>query len=134
MTLQALIAGKGRDILVPKLGSPVRILDFAERLLGDRDLVMDVRFTGLLPGEKLHEDLMAADESLCETEYPALRRILAPLPEPMEVNAWARRLSNCVQQRDLVGAIDIVRKTLPSYSPSETLLSLGAPDAKKAHL
>ncbi len=80
------------------------------------------------------KDLIDAGETLCETEYPALRRIFAPLPEPMEVNAWARRLTNCVQQRDPVGAIDIVRETLPSYSPSDTLLSLSMPDAKKAQL
>jgi FlaA1/EpsC-like NDP-sugar epimerase len=54
LTLQALVASKGRDILVPELGSPVR-------LLGDRNLAVGVRFTGPLPGEKLHEDLIAAD-------------------------------------------------------------------------
>lgn len=133
LTLQTLVAGKGRDILVPELGSPVRILALAERLLDGRDLALGVRFTGLLPGEKMHEALIAADETSGATEYPALGRILAPLPEPMEVNAWARRLANCVQQRDLVGAVNIVRETLPSYSPSDTLLSLGTPDARKAH-
>ncbi len=132
LTLQALVAGEGRDILVPELGSPVRILDLAERLLDGRDLTGGVRITGLLPGEKLHEDLVDADETLSETEYPALRRIVAPLPEPMEVNAWACRLVNYVQQRDVAGAIDLVREVLPTYSPSDTILSRSTPAVEKA--
>ena len=126
LTLQALVAGEGRDILVPDLGLPVRILDLAERLLDGRDLTRGVRFTGLLPGEKLHEELVDADETLSETVYPALRRIVAPLPEPMEVNAWGCRLANYMQQRDVAGAIDLVREVLASYSPSDTILSLRA--------
>jgi FlaA1/EpsC-like NDP-sugar epimerase len=132
LTLQALVAGEGRDILVAELGPPVRILDLAERLLYGRVPDTAITFTGLLPGEKRHEELVDAKETLRETEYPALRRIVAPLPEPMAVNAWACRLANYVQQRDVVGAIDLVREVLPSYSPSDTILSLSTPAVEKA--
>ena len=132
LTLQTLAVGESRDILVPDLGPPVRILNLAERLIDGRDADIAITFTGLLPGEKRREELVDAEETLCETRYPALRRIVAPLPEPMAVNAWACRLANYVQQRDVAGAIDLVREVLPSYSPSDTILCRGAPAIQNA--
>ena len=90
------------------------------------------RLAELLVLGTLHEELIDADETLADTEYPALRRIVAPLPEPMEVNAWACRLANYVQQRDVAGAIELVHEVLTSYSPSDTILSIGAPAIEKA--
>lgn len=52
------VAEKDPGVYQAKMGDPVRILDLAKQMIGDRDI--KIEFTGLRPGEKLHEQLEAA--------------------------------------------------------------------------
>jgi FlaA1/EpsC-like NDP-sugar epimerase len=55
------------------MGEPVRILDIAERLIersGRPDI--SIEFTGLRPGEKLHEDLFGLDENAAPSAHPSI--------------------------------------------------------------
>ena len=64
-------------ILIPELGSPVRIEDLARSLVGDRDV--PISFTGLRPGDKLTEDLVYTEEVKEGTSGPlSVYRSFAP--------------------------------------------------------
>lgn len=81
LILQASLLDEIRgQIAMLEMGEPVRILDLARNLLrlsGNRSRKRSIVFTGLRPGEKLHEELVAPDEETIETPIPKVRLIRA---------------------------------------------------------
>ena len=76
LLLQAGLQGKGGEILVLDMGEPVRIVDLARdmiRLSGADPDRVPIVFTGLRPGEKLYEELLATEEATLPTTHPKLR-------------------------------------------------------------
>ena len=62
LVLQAAAIGESGQVLVLDMGEPVRIIDLARqliRLAGFTDKRIDIHFSGLRPGEKLYEELLA---------------------------------------------------------------------------
>ncbi len=76
LLLQAGLQGRGGEILVLDMGEPVRIVDLARDMIklsgADPDKIAVV-FTGLRPGEKLFEELLASEEETIPTSHPKLR-------------------------------------------------------------
>ena len=80
LVLQAGLQGKSGEILVLDMGEPVRIVDLARdliRLSGADPERIDVVFTGLRPGEKLYEEVLASDETTRPTRHPKLHVAMA---------------------------------------------------------
>lgn len=76
LVLQAGLMGKGGEILVLDMGEPVKIVDLARdliRLSGYSEDEIRIVYTGLRPGEKLYEEVLAADENSLATPHPKLR-------------------------------------------------------------
>ena len=76
LVLQAGAMGLGGEIFVMDMGEPIRIVDLAHdmiRLSEATDEEIKVIYTGLRPGEKLFEELLADDEHTRATPHPKLR-------------------------------------------------------------
>lgn len=76
LVLQAGLMGVGGEIFVLDMGEPVRIAELARlmiRLSGADEDRIRIEYTGLRPGEKLYEELLADDESNLPTPHPKLR-------------------------------------------------------------
>jgi len=95
LVLQAALMGKGAEIFVLDMGEPVRIVDLARQLIrlsGFSEDDIRIVFTGLRPGEKLYEELLADAERTMPTRHPKLRiakSVAAPRPGlEQEVLGW----------------------------------------------
>jgi len=76
LVLQAALMGEGGEIFVLDMGDPVRIVDLARQLIRLSGLSEDdvrVVYTGLRPGEKLYEEVLADAEKTLPTPHPKLR-------------------------------------------------------------
>jgi FlaA1/EpsC-like NDP-sugar epimerase len=75
LVLQAATMGAGGEIFILDMGEPVKIVDLARNLIGLSGLSRDdieIRFTGMRPGERLYEELALEDESVQKTRHPKI--------------------------------------------------------------
>jgi FlaA1/EpsC-like NDP-sugar epimerase len=121
LVLQAALMGEGGEIFVLDMGEPVKIVDLARELVLLSGLsLQDVRieYTGLRPGEKLYEELLADSERTLPTPHPKLRVARAAggvdealLPEMLDWIAAGRDPGE-------EGVRERLRAWIPEYAPS----------------
>jgi FlaA1/EpsC-like NDP-sugar epimerase len=106
LVLQAGALGQHGDIFVLDMGEPLRILDLAREFIalqgGDPDTPGAIKFTGLRPGEKLHEELCNPGEQLLPTSNPHISRLQPPpnLPTWEQMTEYLRQLQEAVARAD----------------------------------
>jgi len=94
LVMQAGLMGKGGEIFVLDMGEPVKIADLARdmiRLSGFDENEIRIVYTGLRPGEKLYEEVLADGESSLPTPHPKLRIAQVRPADPAmleQLSAW----------------------------------------------
>ena len=121
LVLQAGSMGGGGEILVLDMGEPVRIVDLARdmiRLSGFTEEEIRIEFTGLRPGEKLYEELLADSETTLPTRHPKLRVARA---DGVPDGAWLDELAAWLAcpDRDPGDVRRALRAWVPEYRPPE---------------
>jgi FlaA1/EpsC-like NDP-sugar epimerase len=116
LVVQAGAIGAGGEVFVLDMGDPVRIVDLARDMIRLSDLVegrdIEIRFTGLRPGEKLFEELFESREELLETAHPKIHAARLALPAGLRLPEILERLEQAVGLEP-----DGVRRTLKSLVP-----------------
>ena len=136
LILQAAALGNGGDIFILDMGEPVRIVDLARQMIRlsgfEPDEDVEIVFTGLRPGEKLHEQLVSADEEITATYHDRIKVVRSSVP-PL-VDTWLPSLQACMERGDLSGTVRLLQTLVPHYQPSAFLLqTLCETEARRNH-
>ncbi|WJK36162.1 polysaccharide biosynthesis protein [Solwaraspora sp. WMMA2065] len=86
LVIQAAAVGRDGESLVLDMGEPVRIADVARSIAEQDDNPVRIIYTGLRPGEKLHEDLLGAGEPDCRPLHPLISQVPVPALDPVHVH------------------------------------------------
>ncbi len=107
LVIQAGALGRDGEALVLDMGEPVRIDDVARRLAAQAPRPIEIIYTGLRPGEKMHEVLFGADERGASPGHPRITHVSVPplpgdavdtLPDDLE-DSGARRSTGAADER-----------------------------------
>ena len=87
LVLQSATLGEGGEIFVLDMGLPMKIADLARQLIElsglEPDTDIEIKYTGLRPGEKLFEELNHKTENMVATEHAKVMRFLSQ-PQTLE--------------------------------------------------
>ncbi len=118
LVLQAGASARGGEIFVLDMGDPVRIVDLAENLIRLSGYVpyedIEIKFTGLRPGEKLYEELLMDEEGLQATEN-SLIHIGRPLDINEQVLVDGLLELEKAMYDDNADIRSIIKKLVPTY-------------------
>lgn len=121
LVMQAGYMGKGGEIFVLDMGEPVKIVDLARDLIRLSGLNVDdikIEFSGLRPGEKLYEELLADDENTLPTPHSKLRIGQARMVSTSEWQAMLAWISTDSTFTD-GGVRQQLQQWVPEYTPDE---------------
>lgn len=95
LVIQAGGIGRPGEVLILDMGEPVSILEVAERMIAMSGKDLEIVFTGLRPGEKLHEELIGAGEELERPFHPKIAhaRVASLTPERLDRSQWIARMN-----------------------------------------
>jgi FlaA1/EpsC-like NDP-sugar epimerase len=118
LVMQAGYMGKGGEIFVLDMGEPVKIVDLAKeliRLSGLNEGDIKIEFSGLRPGEKLYEEVLADNEHTLPTPHPKLRIAQARQIVAAELQAMLDWVNT-----DSANTDEVVRERLQHWVPEYT--------------
>lgn len=122
LVLEAGGIGRGGELLVLKMGEPVRIVDLAEDLIKLSGLSLDdvpIVFTGIRPGEKLEESLWEEGAVAESTSHPDVLSVIeGDEPGSQAVDELLSALSAAVKQGDTLGIQAVLAHHIPTFVPS----------------
>ncbi len=131
LVLQAMSGAKGGEIFVLDMGEPVKIYDMAVKLIKlsglEPNVDIQIKITGLRPGEKLYEELLMAEEGLEQTKHDKIY-IAAPMNIDITmINQKLNELSNLLEtstneQRDKIKTV--IKEVVPTFKePGNVILN-----------
>ena len=118
LVLQAGAYAKGGEIFILDMGEPVKILDLAKNLIRLSGYVpgedIEIRFTGLRPGEKLYEEMLMKEEGMQET---ANKLIHIGKPIEFDEDSFYARLSELYEEskEEKADVREWIKDLVPTY-------------------
>jgi FlaA1/EpsC-like NDP-sugar epimerase len=125
LVLEAAAMGKGGEIFIFDMGSPVRIVDLAKKMIQLNGLELDkdirIAYTGLRPGEKLYEELLANEENTIPTHHEKI--MIAKVKEYAfdEVKAHIEELIALFGAQDNRAIVLKMKQIVPEYISNNSI-------------
>ena len=116
LVLEAATRGRGGEVLVFDMGKPVRIADLARRMIklsGARDV--EIRYTGLRPGEKLYEEVLSDAENTLPSFHEKIRVARVRRYDYERVEADIDKLLNLARALDERATVAQMKAMVPEY-------------------
>jgi FlaA1/EpsC-like NDP-sugar epimerase len=131
LVLQASAMGRGGEIFVLDMGSPVKIVDIAKKLILLSGLAPEsdirIEYTGVRPGEKLYEELNLDAEENQPTRHRKIWSFVDTRVAPRWIIQRIEQLEDLCRDGDVMSVLAIIRELAPEYVPSEHALAAASP-------
>ncbi len=136
---EAAIMGKGGEVFVFDMGKPVRITDLAKRMIRLKGYRypedIQIKYTGLRPGEKIYEELLASDENTLQTHH---KKIMIALVNTQDAQTSILKINNlCVfvcdadPEKDQMDLVSRVKALVPEFtSQNSKFMDLDVPNTQ----
>lgn len=131
LVLQASTMGEGGDVFVLDMGEPVKIIDLAKSMIhlsghkvqddANSNDGVQIKYTGLRPGEKLYEELLIGDNAL-GTDHPKIMRAEeSELPYDVVLN-YLQSLEEHCKQFDAAKVVGLLKQAVLEYHPESKVI------------
>ena len=131
LVIQAGAMGKGGDVFVLDMGKPIKIYDLALKMIQLSGLALkskdnqkgdiEIKVTGLRPGEKLYEELLLSKDPI-KTKHPKIFRSEEPFIPFEELQNEINNLKSMILKNDLENIFIKLKKIVIDYSPNSGLI------------
>jgi len=128
LVIQAGAMAEGGEVFVLDMGEPVRIQDLAHRMIhlhgrqvkkdGEPEDGIEITYTGLRPGEKLHEELLIGDD-VAPTLHPRIMRVREGCVSGSDLTAALEALDSAERDMDTEAARMILKGVVREYTPEQ---------------
>lgn len=119
LVLEAAFMGKGNEIFVFDMGTPVKIADLARRMIELAGLVpgedIEIQYTGLRPGEKLYEELLATKENTLSTNNAKIYRAQVREYDYNDICTVMNPLITLAIKVDKMGTVQMMKGIVPEF-------------------
>jgi len=131
LVIQSTNMGVGGEVYVLDMGKPVNILKIAKKMISlygykfkDSDVVdeyfnnIEIIFTGLRPGEKLHEELLIGN-NLRGTSHPKIIKANEEFYSYNKINKIVSELETLIEKQEITDVKEFIKINLKDYDPVE---------------
>lgn len=128
LVLEAGAMGKGNDIFAFDMGHQVRISDLAEQMIRLSGLEpgqdIEIQYTGLRPGEKLYEEVLATEENTVPTHNEKILSAKVRNVEASELNEKLSRLEEQMNLQNNKAMVRVMKEIVPEFKSNNSEFSL----------
>ena len=125
LVLEAATMGQGGEVFVFDMGESVKIIDLAKKMITlsglrvDKDI--EIRYTGLRPGEKLYEELLNNDENTLPTHHPKILIAEVNTPSYAYMEVATNDLNHLLSSGNNNSIVAKIKEIIPEYKSNNSV-------------
>ncbi|PJA07932.1 MAG: polysaccharide biosynthesis protein [Flavobacteriales bacterium CG_4_10_14_0_2_um_filter_32_8] len=125
LVLEAGTSGNGGEIFIFDMGESVKILDLAKKMIKLSGLALDkdikIIYTGLRPGEKLYEELLANEENTLPTHHKQIMIAKVKEYDFEFITTKIQKLINCFNKQDNKLIVSQMKALVPEFKSNNSI-------------
>ncbi|MEN9960252.1 MAG: hypothetical protein RL045_503 [Bacteroidota bacterium] len=125
LVLEAATMGQGGEVFVFDMGESVKIIDLAKKMITlsglrvEKDI--EIRYTGLRPGEKLYEELLNNDENTLPTHHPKILIAEVNTPSYAYMEVATNELNHLLSSGNNNSIVAKIKEIIPEYKSNNSV-------------
>jgi FlaA1/EpsC-like NDP-sugar epimerase len=125
LVLQAGTMGKGGEVFIFDMGSPVKIIDLAEKMIRLSGFIpyddIHIEITGLRPGEKLYEELLNDSSTTLPTHHPKIMIAKEKLQDFEDVRIKVKKIIKAATRLEDIEVVKMLKEIVPEFKSQNSL-------------
>lgn len=115
LVMQAGAIGEGGEIFLLDMGAPVKIVDLARDMIAQSGKDIEIKFSGIRPGEKLYEELTYTTDQTIPTSHPKIMVWKTGAPSNDAIESMLMTLNIAAEIGQKEGSVAALRTCVPEY-------------------